>query len=86
MNALVVYQSKTGTTKRMANEIAAQLEQNNASVKVASIEEVSHDEFLSAEQIYIVVRLKACLFLAKNLPKTGKSLSISCLLWLVKEL
>ncbi|HEY9123131.1 MAG TPA: flavodoxin domain-containing protein [Bacteroidales bacterium] len=53
MNALVVYQTKTGTTKKMANEIAAQLAQNNARVKVASIDEVSHDEFLAAEQIYI---------------------------------
>jgi flavodoxin len=52
MNALVVYQSTTGVTKKMADEIANQLERNNAKVKVGSIHDFSSEEFLSADKIY----------------------------------
>jgi menaquinone-dependent protoporphyrinogen IX oxidase len=41
MKALVVYHTKNGVTKRMAEEIANHLSSNNAEVQVGSIYDVS---------------------------------------------
>jgi len=53
MKALVVYQSKTGTTKKMAEEIAVQLKELNNDVKLGSIAEVTVKDVELADKLYI---------------------------------
>jgi flavodoxin len=53
MKALVVYHSKTGTTEKMASQIAAHLAENKIDVKLSSIKEVSHNDIEQADRIYL---------------------------------
>jgi flavodoxin len=53
MKALVVYNSKTGTTEKMASQIAAHLANNNMDVKLSSIHEVTHSEIEKADRLYM---------------------------------
>jgi flavodoxin len=53
MKALVVYHSKTGTTEKMASQIAAHLAENNTDVKLSSINEVSHADIEQADRLYM---------------------------------
>ena len=53
MKALVVYYSKNGTTKKMAQEIANCLEENNTNVKLGSIHEVTARDIEEADRLYI---------------------------------
>ncbi len=53
MKTLVVYQSNTGTTKRMAEEISQVLGEQNAEVKIGSIEEITKFDIENADKLYI---------------------------------
>jgi flavodoxin len=53
MKALVVYQSKEGTTKKMAEEIASELQHKNVDVKVGSIYDITHQDIDNADRLYV---------------------------------
>lgn len=53
MNALVIYQSKNGTTRRMAEEIAAELKNNQVDVKIGSIREINPNDIENADHLYL---------------------------------
>jgi len=53
MKALVVYSSKTGTTEKMASQIAAHLAENNMDVKLSSISEVTLKDIEQADRLYM---------------------------------
>ena len=53
MKALVVYQSKEETTKRMAEEIASELQQKDVDVKVGSIYNITHQDIDTADRLYV---------------------------------
>lgn len=61
MNALVIYQSKNGVTRRMAEEIAAELKNSNVEVKVGSINEISTNEIEKADRLYLGCRTSGML-------------------------
>ena len=53
MKALVVYNSKNGTTQKMAGEISEQLKKRNAEVKIGSIHEITKSDIEAADRLYI---------------------------------
>jgi flavodoxin len=53
MKALVVYSSKTGTTEKMASQIAAHLAENNMDVKLSSINQVTLNDIEQADRLYM---------------------------------
>jgi flavodoxin len=53
MKALVVYNSKTGTTEKMASQIAAHLAENKLDVKLSSIKEVKASDIEQADRLYM---------------------------------
>lgn len=53
MKALVVYNSKTGTTEKMAGQIAAHLAENNMDVKLANIKEVTNKDIEQADRLFM---------------------------------
>jgi flavodoxin len=53
MKALVVYNSKTGTTEKMASQIAAHLAENKMDVKLSSIHEVKLSDIEQADRLYM---------------------------------
>lgn len=53
MNALVIYQSKNGVTRKMAEEIAAELTNSNVQVKIGSIQEINPKEIENADRLYL---------------------------------
>ena len=66
MNALVIYQSKGGSTRKMAEEIASELQQNNVQVKVGSIQEISPEEIESADRLYMGCQTSNMVLLGKK--------------------
>jgi flavodoxin len=53
MKALVIYHSKTGTTKKMAEAIGEQIQKNQMDVVIRSIHEVSEQEIQTASHLYM---------------------------------
>lgn len=63
MNALVIYQSKNGSTRQMAEEIATELKNNNIQVKVGSIQEIHPTEIEKADRLYMGCWTSGLIFL-----------------------
>jgi len=51
--AIIIYQSKKGTTKKFGEEIGAFLNQNNVESKVTSVQDFNPDDLKTADYVFL---------------------------------
>lgn len=51
--AIIIYQSKKGTTKKFGEEIGAFLSQNNVGSKVKSVQDFNPDDMATADYVFL---------------------------------